>query len=126
MQIFSFKLRISLIISFSDSSSRALVASSRIKILGLNSKALAITILCLCPPDNRLPLLPIMVFSFFGKFLTNLCNLACTFCFQDRKKNPNRMNFEDWKKFINEIPENSRITLTGGEPLVFKEFDGNR
>ena len=66
--------------------------------------------------DNMLPHRYVLV-------LTNLCNLACTFCFQDRKKNPNRMHFEDWKKFINEIPQNSRITLTGGEPLVFKEFD---
>lgn len=55
--------------------------------------------------------------------LTNLCNLACSFCFQDRKKNPERMEFEDWKKFINEIPFDSRLTLTGGEPLVFKGFD---
>jgi MoaA/NifB/PqqE/SkfB family radical SAM enzyme len=66
--------------------------------------------------DNMLPHRYVLV-------LTNLCNLACTFCFQDRKKNPNRMDFNDWKKFINEIPNNSRITLTGGEPLVFKEFD---
>ena len=55
--------------------------------------------------------------------LTNLCNLKCTFCFQERKKRPDRMNTEDWLKVVNQIPKNSRITLTGGEPLVFKDFD---
>ncbi len=55
--------------------------------------------------------------------LTNLCNLACSFCFQERKKRPDRMNLEDWLNLIKEIPKNSRITLTGGEPLVFKGFD---
>lgn len=55
--------------------------------------------------------------------LTNLCNLACTFCFQERKKRPDRMTTENWLKVIDQIPKESRITLTGGEPLVFKDFD---
>jgi len=55
--------------------------------------------------------------------LTNKCNLACTFCFQERKSNPNRMNTDDWLKLIEEIPSQSRITLTGGEPLVYKDFN---
>lgn len=55
--------------------------------------------------------------------LTNLCNLACVFCFQERKKNPNRMTTDDWLKFIKQIPENSRISITGGEPLVYKDFE---
>jgi MoaA/NifB/PqqE/SkfB family radical SAM enzyme len=55
--------------------------------------------------------------------LTNLCNLKCTFCFQERKKREDRMTTEDWLKVINQIPKNSRITLTGGEPLVYKDFD---
>ncbi len=55
--------------------------------------------------------------------LTNLCNLACTFCFQERKKRKDRMETEDWIKVIDQIPKNSRITLTGGEPLVYKDFD---
>ena len=28
--------------------------------------------------------------------LTNLCNLACTFCFQERKKRSDRMSTENW------------------------------
>ena len=55
--------------------------------------------------------------------LTNLCNLACTFCFQERKKRKERMSSDDWLNLIDQIPEGSRITLTGGEPLVFKNFD---
>ena len=55
--------------------------------------------------------------------LTNLCNLKCTFCFQERKKRSDRMSTEDWLKVIEQIPKNSRITLTGGEPLVFENFD---
>ena len=54
--------------------------------------------------------------------LTNLCNLACTFCFQERKKRKDRMSPDDWLKLIDEIPHGSRITLTGGEPLVFQNF----
>ncbi len=33
------------------------------------------------------------------------------------------MYTEDWLKVIKQIPKNSRITLTGGEPLVFKGFN---
>lgn len=66
--------------------------------------------------DNLLPRRYVLV-------LTNLCNLRCTFCFQERKKRPDHMDTEDWLRFINQIPLNSRITLTGGEPLVYKDFD---
>ncbi len=55
--------------------------------------------------------------------LTNLCNLKCSFCFQERKKNPKRMFKDDWMNLIDKIPNNSRITLTGGEPLAYKGFD---
>jgi MoaA/NifB/PqqE/SkfB family radical SAM enzyme len=54
--------------------------------------------------------------------LTNLCNLACTFCFQDRKKQEGAMTAKDWIKLTNELPPNSRVTLTGGEPVVLKDF----
>ena len=45
--------------SFSDLLSKADVASSRINnIFGFANIALAIAILCFCPPDNLLPLIP--------------------------------------------------------------------
>ena len=52
--------------------------------------------------------------------LTNLCNLACDFCYQIRKKQKNSLNSTDWINLTKQLPENSRVTLTGGEPLVFK------
>ena len=65
--------------------------------------------------------------NFFPKrycfILTNLCNLACTFCFQERKRKKDAMTKDEWIKVIDSLPEGSRITLTGGEPIVFKGFE---
>ena len=55
--------------------------------------------------------------------LTNLCNLSCTFCFQERKKREDRMTTENWLNVLDQIPKNSRITLTGGDPFMFKDFE---
>ena len=33
------------------------------------------------------------------------------------------MNTDDWLRLIDQIPSQSRITLTGGEPLVYKDFN---
>ena len=55
--------------------------------------------------------------------LTNLCNLACDFCYQYRTKLKNSLNADDWIKITKQLPENSRITLTGGEPLTLKNFE---
>ena len=66
--------------------------------------------------DNIMPRRYVLV-------LTNLCNLSCTFCFQERKKRDDRMKSEDWIRVLNQIPKNSRITLTGGDPFMFKDFE---
>ena len=55
--------------------------------------------------------------------LTNLCNLACSFCYQHRTKLKNSLKANDWIKLAKQLPDNSRITLTGGEPLVLKDFE---
>jgi radical SAM protein with 4Fe4S-binding SPASM domain len=55
--------------------------------------------------------------------LTNKCNLKCYFCFQDRKSLPKAMSSEDWMNFIDTLEDNSHITITGGEPLLFKNFE---
>ncbi|KAL5724960.1 hypothetical protein ACHQM5_008160 [Ranunculus cassubicifolius] len=47
----------------SDSASSALVASSRSSIVGLFRTALAIAILCFCPPESWTPRSPTGVFS---------------------------------------------------------------
>ena len=55
----------------SDLLSKAEVASSKINIFGFINKALAIAILCFCPPDNLLPLVPTLYSNPFGKLLIN-------------------------------------------------------
>ena len=55
--------------------------------------------------------------------LTNLCNLACSFCYQYRTKLANSLNSDDWIKIVKQLPDNSRVTLTGGEPLTLKNFE---
>lgn len=54
--------------------------------------------------------------------LTNLCNLRCDFCFQNKKSKDNSMTGEDWIDLTKQLPEYARVTLTGGEPLMFPEF----
>jgi MoaA/NifB/PqqE/SkfB family radical SAM enzyme len=54
--------------------------------------------------------------------LTNKCNLRCSFCFQEKDNLPGAFKLEDWISVLNQLPENSWVTLTGGEPIVFKGF----
>lgn len=53
--------------------------------------------------------------------LTNQCNLNCPKCYQDREKKT-LLSKERWIRLSDEIPAFSRITLTGGEPLMFPGF----
>ncbi len=55
--------------------------------------------------------------------LTNKCNLNCSFCFQDRKGRKGSLNKDEWINLIDQLPEYAHVTLTGGEPLVFKGFE---
>lgn len=55
--------------------------------------------------------------------LTNICNLQCDFCFQERDKREDAMSENDWLNLVKQLPDYARVTLTGGEPLAFKEFD---
>lgn len=54
--------------------------------------------------------------------LTNLCNLRCPFCFQKKIPRKDAMKASDWINFIKQLPPYSRVTLTGGEPLIFPGF----
>ena len=54
--------------------------------------------------------------------LTNLCNLACSYCFQDRKKLAGAMTAKDWIAVVDQLPKYARVAFTGGEPLTFKGF----
>ncbi|MBJ90942.1 MAG: hypothetical protein CMO98_13935 [Woeseia sp.] len=55
--------------------------------------------------------------------LTNICNLRCYFCFQIRDRRSDAMTADQWISFIDQMPDYARVTLTGGEPLAFKEFE---
>src|SRR3989338_4076845 len=55
--------------------------------------------------------------------LTNLCNLKCAFCFLKRKPTKESMAPEDWINLAEQLPENARVTITGGEPLLFTGFN---
>lgn len=54
--------------------------------------------------------------------LTNLCNLRCDFCFQRKNLQKDIMRVKDWINLANQIPDYARITLCGGEPLLFNGF----
>ena len=54
--------------------------------------------------------------------LTNACNLRCSFCFQEKKPIKGSLKLDDWINISTQLPYGSHITLTGGEPLMFRGF----
>ena len=70
-------------ISFSVFGSKALVASSKIKIFGFLYIALAIAILCFWPPDIFIPSLPTLVSKPLSKLLKKLPNFEILLPHQD-------------------------------------------
>lgn len=54
--------------------------------------------------------------------ITNMCNLRCPFCFQKKEPNKSALKTSDWIGLASQIPEYGRVTLTGGEPLIFPGF----
>ena len=55
--------------------------------------------------------------------LTNLCNLRCNFCFQEKDLRKDRMHLDDWINLTKQLPDYARVTFTGGEPLMFDKFE---
>jgi len=55
--------------------------------------------------------------------LTNLCNLKCDFCYMKKNVREDAMAAGDWIALTEQLPDYARVTLCGGEPLVFQEFD---
>lgn len=53
--------------------------------------------------------------------LTNRCNLRCPFCFL-RKDGNNLLTPQRWMDFAKQLPDYARVTLTGGEPLLYEGF----
>lgn len=60
--------------------------------------------------------------------LRKACNLKCCHCYMDcsfnRDKDLHLLTLEEWENIINELSKYSpkRITLIGGEPLLFKDI----
>ena len=54
--------------------------------------------------------------------LTNKCNLNCSFCFLERNSLSDSMKTKDWISLSNQLPDYARVTITGGEPLLFNGF----
>ena len=63
--------------NFSECASSALVASSRMRILGFLSRARAMAIRCFCPPDTVMPRSPTTVPYPSGNSRMKLSALAC-------------------------------------------------
>jgi len=55
--------------------------------------------------------------------LTNRCNLACNFCPQSKIKLTNAMTAADWISLLDQLPDYATVTITGGEPLLFPDFE---
>lgn len=54
--------------------------------------------------------------------LTGACNLHCSFCFQHKRSVKQPLNTQEWLAILSQLPANARVTLTGGEPLLFHGF----
>ncbi|MDY6856468.1 MAG: radical SAM protein [Thermodesulfobacteriota bacterium] len=54
--------------------------------------------------------------------LTNRCNLNCSFCFQKKRSDKKSMDADDWYTLLNQLPQYARVTMTGGEPLLYDSF----
>lgn len=67
--------------------------------------------------------LPNLLPDRYTLILTNLCNLTCDFCFQKKDLRQDRMTGKDWIDLIRQLPFYARVTLTGGEPFMFAEFE---
>ena len=54
--------------------------------------------------------------------LTNKCNLKCKYCYQKKIDRYQYLSSRDWIEFSNQLPQYARVTLTGGEPLLYEGF----
>ena len=54
--------------------------------------------------------------------LTTKCNLNCSFCNQVKSKKNNSLPPDQWINLTKQLPEYARVTITGGEPLIYRDF----
>jgi len=56
-------------------------------------------------------------------FITERCNSRCKICGIWKKKNPQDMSVELFRRIINDVPKRTSIIITGGEPLLHPRID---
>lgn len=66
---------------------------------------------------------PLMMPRRYVFVLTNRCNLSCDFCPQSKMKLNNAMTAADWISLLDQLPDYATVTITGGEPLLFQDFE---
>lgn len=58
-------------------------------------------------------------------FITDRCNLSCSFCYNKGNFNSIKqsvLSVDEWKRIIDSIPLTTAITITGGEPFLAPNF----
>lgn len=72
-------------------------------------------------------------YNYIGIFLTQACNLSCSYCINLNERGLSRSKIakkhhisgEEWTRFINRLqikPKGLPVTLQGGEPTLHKDF----
>lgn len=54
--------------------------------------------------------------------LTAKCNLRCSFCYQNHTEDT-ILSAGEWIAFAKQLPGYARVTLVGGEPFLYPDFD---
>jgi len=60
--------------------------------------------------------------SRYAFLITNQCNLKCKWCFLEKNKKKNVMETQNWINLTKQLPDYARVTITGGEPFLYKGF----
>ncbi|HIS54083.1 TPA: radical SAM protein [Candidatus Galligastranaerophilus gallistercoris] len=54
--------------------------------------------------------------------VTYRCNLNCPYCYIGTERKKDELSYEEWVRFISQIPRYAFITLVGGEPFIREDF----
>src|SRR4030042_307008 len=54
---------------------------------------------------------------------TDRCNLKCNMCFQRLRSKHTELSIDAWINILNDISFKPRVHLSGGEPLIYPEFN---